>query len=635
MATAHPAADLHHQALGLQQAGRPAEALAIFDQALALAPGHGGLHYDRALTLWALGRSDDALVGFQTAIRLKPDMAAAHYNRAVVLQRMGRLPEAMAGFDAALAIKPDLAEAWNNRAGILQEAGRDQEALDSIDRAMAIKPGNAASHYNRGVLLLSLYRLDEAMAALAQALALDPSHVGALGLMVSSAVRGCDWARVAQLSPRLLAEIASGKSAVPPLTLIAFCDDPVLQKSCAQANLALLLSNTAVPADPEPKWKGRRYDHDRLRIAYLSTDLRDHPVGAQIVPLLEHHDRSRFEIIGIFLGASDESRTHRRIVRACDQVHSVWDKGDEDVARLIRDLEVDVLVDLNGQTYGWRPGILKYRAAPVQALYLGYAGTTGADFIDYIIADAVVAPFASQAHYSEKIVHLPDCFWPADPSPPALPALSRAEAGLPPDGFVFCCFNAHWKISAEIFGVWMRLLAAVPGSVLWLRDAKDDSKPHLIAAAREAGIDPDRIVWAGRAEPFEMHLARHTLADLFLDAFPYNAHVTASDALKAGLPLVTLRGHSFVSRVAASFLAALELDELVTASLGEYEALALALATDPTRLASIRDKLERNRVTKPLFDAPRLARGIEAAYVEMTARARRGEKPAPFAVPPR
>jgi predicted O-linked N-acetylglucosamine transferase (SPINDLY family) len=606
----------------------------LFDQALALSPDQAAIHYDRAASLWALERGIEAVAAYDAALAINPAYFEAHYNRAVSLQRMLRLEDALAGFEAALGINPRLAQGWNNRAGVLQEMGRDQEALDSIERALALRPKDAASHYNRGLLLLSLGRFSEAQQAFDLTLSLDPRHSAALGLLTSSALKACNWPRVAALKPRLLDEVAKRQAIVPPLTFITVSDDPALQRICAETHLARSLRETAVPTDPQPVWKGERYGHARIRIAYLSTDFRNHPVGAQIVELLEGHDRGRFEVIGVYLGYDDGSALHKRIIAACDQFHAVREMGDAEIAALLRRLEVDILIDLNGQTFGWRPGILKYRPAPVQAFYLGFAGTTGAPFIDYIIGDAGVTPFESRPHFSEHIVQLPHSFWPSAPLREALPAISRAEAGLPEQGFVFCCFNTHWKISLEMFQVWMRLLAAVPGSVLWLRKADDTITAALTREARMRGVDPARILWAGREDSFARHLARHVQADLFLDTFPYNAHVTASDALWAGLPLVTRRGNSFVSRVAASFLAALDLPELIASDIAAYEAAALALARDPARLKTVRNRLTRNRLTQPLFDVSRFIRGIEAAFARMHARAEQGEAPAAFAVPP-
>jgi predicted O-linked N-acetylglucosamine transferase (SPINDLY family) len=628
----YPGYDHHRQGIALSNAGRHLESLASYDAALALSPQEAAIHYSRAAALFMLGRLEDALAGYDRCLQLQPGMVMAHFARANPLHGLQRLTEAVASLDRALALKPDMAQAWNNRSAMLLALGRLEEALDSIGQVLRLQPREDSAHYNAGIMLIGLSRYEEAQRAFENALALNPAHPSALGYLGTAVLCGCNWNRLAELMPHLLAAVRQGRAVVPPVTFLALCDDPALQRMCAQSNLAVVLAQASVPPSPPPKWKAERYRHDRIRIAYMSSDLRGHPVGAQIVGLLERHDRTRFEVTGIFLGRDDDSETHRRIRQACDHFPDVGDKGDEAVADLIRAREIDILVDLNGQTLGWRPGILKYRPAPVQAFYLGYAGTTGAPFIDYVVADAVTAPFDHQPCYSERIVHLPDCFWPSDPRPVPPPAATRAEAGLPESGFVFCNFNAHWKLTGEIFAAWMRLLAAVPGSVLWLRQANDGTTRNLQRAAQGHGVDPARIVWAPRLPSFDQHLARHALADLFLDNFPYNAHVTASDALWAGLPVLTLQGRSFVSRVASSFLAALDLPELVTTSLGDYEALALALARDPARLAALRARLAENRLSKPLFDTERLRKNLEQAFTVMVERSRAGMAPETFAV---
>jgi predicted O-linked N-acetylglucosamine transferase (SPINDLY family) len=306
--------------------------------------------------------------------------------------------------------------------------------------------------------------------------------------------------------------------------------------------------------------------------------------------------------------------------------------GSREAAVLIRELEIDLLVDLNGHTMGWRPAVLKYRPAPVIAGFLGYAGTTGAEFVDYIIGDPQVTPFSLSPALSEKILQLPDSFWPTDPALPQPQAVSRAQAGLPPDAFVFCCFNSNHKIRPEIFDIWARLLNAVPDSVLWIRQGPPAMNARFRHQAAARGVDPGRILFAGRTDSFAQHLGRQALAALFLDTFPYNAHATASDALWAGLPIVTLRGKSMVSRVTASFLANLELEELVASSPGEYERIARALAMDPGRLRDVRHRLAQARTTSSLFDAQRFARGIEAAFLEMHRRAAEGMQPECFHV---
>jgi len=372
------------------------------------------------------------------------------------------------------------------------------------------------------------------------------------------------------------------------------------------------------------------YRHDRIRIGYLSSDFGDHPVAVQIAGLLERYDRSRFEIVGLFTGREDGSALHRRIVKACDRFFQLGAMGSREAAALIRDCETDILVDLNGHTMGWRPTILKYRPAPVSAVFLGYAGTTGADFIDYIIGDPHVTPFGLAPELSEKIVQLPRTFWPGGGALPEPEPVSRTEAGLPPDGFVFCCFNSNHKIRPHMFDLWARLLKAIPGSVLWLRDGGQAMNERFRREAALRGLDAARLCFAGRMESFARHLGRQVQADLFLDTFPYNAHATASDALWAGLPVVTLRGQSFVSRVCASLLANVGLEELIASSMEDYEALALSLAQDQGRLSDIRRRLTETRST--LFDIDRFTHEIEVAFLEMQARAVRGERPKAFRV---
>jgi predicted O-linked N-acetylglucosamine transferase (SPINDLY family) len=348
--------------------------------------------------------------------------------------------------------------------------------------------------------------------------------------------------------------------------------------------------------------------------------------------LFERHDRSRFEIIGVSFGEDDKSKMRKRLVAAFDEFYDVSEKSDEEVATLLHDLQVDIAIDLKGHTQESRPGILAYRPAPIQTSYLGFPGTMGTEFIDYIIADKTVAPFEHQPFYTEKIVHLPDCYQVNDSKRRiAERTPMRQEAGLPETGFVFCCFNNNWKITPDVFGVWMRLLHAVEGSVLWLLGDNESAERNLRKEAQARGIDPARLVFAGRL-PLEDHLARHRLADLFLDTLPVNAHTTASDALWAGLPVLTCEGTAFAGRVAASLLNAIGLPELVTHRIEDYEALALRLAKDPCLLEGYRNRLATNRLTHPLFDTDRFRRHLEAAYLQLWEIWQRGEQPRSFAV---
>jgi predicted O-linked N-acetylglucosamine transferase (SPINDLY family) len=387
--------------------------------------------------------------------------------------------------------------------------------------------------------------------------------------------------------------------------LLGYGDDMALQRRCAEHYVHRIAPAQAPLSD------GKAYGHDRIRLAYLSADFHQHPTAQLMAELFERHDRGRFEVTAIAFGPDDGSALRARLARAFDRFEDVRAMSDLEVARLLRAREIDIAVDLNGHTEGARPGIFAHRPAPVQLNYLVYPGTTGASYMTHILADRTVLPPEQQVFCSEKIAYLPDCYQANDATRTVGAAPARADAGLPDDGFVFCCFNNGWKITRPVFDIWMRLLDQVAGSVLWLLDG-----PHaanLRAAATARGIDAARLVFAPKVDA-AAHLARHRLADMFLDTLPYGAHTSASDALWAGVPVVTRIGKAFPGRVAASLLKAVGLPELVTASANAYEALALDLARNPALLQATREKLARNRSTAPLYDSAKFIREIEAAY---------------------
>ena len=617
----------YRKGLARHGAGDFAGALSAYDSALLAAPHLAAIHYGRGNSLIMLGRLEQAIQAFDRCLALDPGQAAALYNKAMVLIQLQRWQDALAVLDALVRKHPGLADAWNNRSGVLQALGRHQEALESIQQVLQFRPADTRALYNAGLVLLILKRFDEAQAFLTRALAADPGNGEILGSLVSAALRACDWETLEPLLPRLFSGISNGTAMVAPLTLLALSDDPILQRRCAELTTARSL---AALTGNVPHMAPAAYRHDKIRIGYLSSDFGDHPVARQIVGLLERHDRSRFEITGLFTGREDAST--QRIVKACDRFVSVGQIGAREAATLIREAEIDILVDLNGHTLGWRPAILKYRPAPVIASFLGYAGTTGADFVDYVIGDAHVTPFALGPVLSEKIVQLPHSFWPSDPTLPEPEAITREEAGLPSGAFVFCCLNASHKIRPSMLDIWARLLKAVDDSVLWVRGGSAEMNARFLRQAETRGIHPERIIFAGRVESFALHLGRQAQADLFLDTFPYNAHATASDALWAGLPVVTLRGESFVSRVSSSLLANVGLEELVAETPQDYEAIALSLARDRDRLGDLRRELASARKTAALFAMDQFVRGIEAAYSQMQARAQRGESPEAFKV---
>jgi len=660
-----PAQAPAHANLGnaLRQLGRHDEALASLDRAIAVRPDYAAAHYNRGNVLLDLKRFDEALGSFDRALATTPDDPDTLYNRAQALSELQRYEEALATYDQVLARVPDDADTLCDRANALSKLRRPQEALASYDRALALRPDVARFHYNRGrahldlndpaaalssfdralVLrpddpaalydrgqaLFELKRYEEAAAAFDGVLALNPDHNYAKGEMLHAKLAHCDWRGYEQNAKAVIDAVTSGRRASVPFVFLSISASPRAQLSCA-ATYSRAEHPPAVPA----LWNGERYRHDKIRLAYLSADFHDHPVARQIARLFETHDKSRFQLTAISLGADRSDDIRARLFNAFDEVIDASQLDDKNVAAFIRDNEIDILIDLMGYTEGCRINILAARAAPIQVSYLGYLGTMGADYIDYIIADPVVAPENEQHFYTENVVHLPDTFLPTDPTRKiGSKAPTRAEAGLPEAGFIFCSFNNSYKLAPPIFDVWMRLLHQVEGSVLWLVDDDAASIRNRRYHAKKRGIDPDRLIFAARLPPQD-HLARQRLVGLFLDTLPYNAGATACDALWAGLPVITCRGSSFVGRMAASQLYALGLPELVTESLTDYEALALRLAQNPVLLAGIKAKLAHNRATFPLFDADRYRRHLENAYEIMWERYQRGEPPASFAVAP-
>lgn len=595
----------------LSDLGRHDEALAAYDRALALDARFPDVWNNRALTLKAVKRLPEALSNIEQALALHPEFTEAWNNRGIILFDLKRTGDALISYDKALALQPDYAEALNNRAVALASLKRYAESLSDCDRAIALHPGFADAMYNRGNALTELGRPEEALHSYEQALASDPAHPSALSGLANAALVTGDWKRTTELTPVLKADILEGKSIIQPFVVMGYFDDNDLQLRASRNYV-----RQAGPGKLAPLWKGETYNHDKIRIAYLSADFHQHVTAALTVEMFENHDRDRFETIAVSFGPDDGSDMRRRLVKAFDRFHDARNQTDREVAQLLRQWEVDIAVDLGGHTSGARPWVLAHRPAPVQAKYMGYPGTSGSDFIDYIVADHLTVPSDQEHFISERVAALPDTLWVTDTTVPVPSAPTRAEAGLPEEGFVFCCFNHNWKITAPLFDIWMRLLKQVDGSVLWLLQGNAAIRGNLQDEARMRGVDPDRLIFARRTTPTE-HLARQQLADLFLDTLPYNAHTTASDALWVGLPLITTPGHSMPARVAASILAAAHVSELIAPDLAAYEALALKLARNPHALRAIRAKIADGRVNAPLFDTRRFTRNLEAAYVAM------------------
>jgi predicted O-linked N-acetylglucosamine transferase (SPINDLY family) len=613
----------------LQSLDRLDEALASFDRALALRPGAAEVLFNRGNVLQSLGRREEALASFDAAITARLDYADAFVNRGGALQQLERWDDALASYDQALTIKPDFAQAHNSRGATLKALGRLEEAVASYGRAIALRSDYAEAFHNRGIALRDLQRFAEAVADFDRAMAFKFRDRYLRGSRLHAKMHICDWSNLDAEMSDVISAVKSGVPASLPLPFVAIPTSPEDQRKCSELYVA-----DRFPAAQIPLWQGERYAHDRVRIAYLSTDYHDHAVMQLMAGLFESHDRARFETTAMSLAPCKQDHMRKRLEPAFDRFLDVQTMNDHKVAELVRELEIDIAIDLNGFTRGARSAIFLKRPAPVQVNYLGYPGTLGSSCWDYIIADRLVIPEDCHAQYAEKVVYLPESYMANDVARKISPRTpSRAEAGLPDNGFVFCCFNNPYKITPDIFDVWMRLLHQAEGSVLWLSGANPGAVENLRREAYHRGVSPERLIFALKVWGMEDHLARLRLADLFLDTLYYNAFTTASDALWAGVPVVTCPGATYASRGAGSLLNGVGLPELITASLAEYEALALALVRNTPRFSAIKQRLARNREKHPLFDTPRFARHLEAAYITMWERYQRGSTPESFSVP--
>jgi predicted O-linked N-acetylglucosamine transferase (SPINDLY family) len=605
-----------------------AGALDAHDQALRLAPGLAEACLGRGNALSALRRYDEALAAYDQAIAARPLLAAAWLGRAAALADLHRFDEAIAALDRALAIRPELARAWLCRGNIFRHLGRIDDALAAYDRALRSDGRLAEAWLARGATFAEIGRHGDALVAYDRAGDINADLDSLAASRLHARMWLCDWRDFDRDCARLLADLRGGAAVLDPLTALSITPSAADQLQCS----TLFVAEHVVPSARQ--MVARRSSHDRIRLAYVSPDFRDHPVSYLTVGMIEQHDRSRFDVLAISLSPDKPSATRTRIKDAVPDFIDVGGRSDAEIVELMRTLEIDVAVDLAGLTQGARPNILARRAAPIQVNYLGYPGTLGAAHIDYILADPIVIPADSRRHYAERVVHLPDCFQAND----SIRRISertpaRSEVGLPENAFVFCVFHSSYKLNPQMFGVWMDLLRQVDGGVLWL--VGDDRRlvENLRREAETRSIDPDRLIFAPRL-PYPDHLARHRLADLFLDTFPFNGGTTTSDALWAGLPVVTLSGESFAARMSASLLNAIGLPDLAVQSPTRYEALALNLARDSAALGDIKARLARNRATHPLFDTTRFTRHIERAYAAMWERHQRGEPPESFAVAP-
>jgi protein O-GlcNAc transferase len=643
-----------HQKLELEAAE------AAYRAVISLSPGIAVVHNNLGSVLKDRGLLDEALAAFETAIRLKADYAEAFYNQATVLQQQGRLEAALLAYGRAVTLRKDYADAINNAGIVLQELGRASEAVEHYRRLLELMPARADVRNNMGTALLAIGRPDEARAAFEQALTdksdfpeafynlgnawrelgnlteaiaayrealrLRPDYADAFGQLLYHRAQACEWHNYEKDREKLIEMVRAGVR-VPPFYLFATPASASDQLICARQWIEPIRPRQDAVFDRQVL-VGRK----RIRLGYLSGDLHQHATAQLMAELFERHDRDRFEVLAYSYGPDDNSPMRARLGRAFDRFVDVRTLSHREAAALIHADQIDILIDLKGYTHQARPAIPAHLPAPVQVSYLGYPATMGADFIDYIIVDPFVVPTSQQPFFSERLVHLPGSYQVNDRRREVTTAsMSRQDCGLPAEGLVLCSFNNSYKISPVFFDIWMRLLRSVPGSVLWLLETNKLVKDNLCSEAEKRGVEPGRLIFAP-VVPLAEHLGRHRHADLFLDTLPCNAHTTASDALWAGLPVLTCSGDTFAGRAAGSLLGAVGLPELITESLAEYERAALDLMRNPERLVALRQKLERNRYTSALFDVPKLTGNIEAAYARMWQTYLARKVPEPFSI---
>lgn len=611
------------EGLAAQQSGRLADAEAAYREVLKLMPGQfDALHMLGVIAAQVRNFTLAAeLIG--SAVDADPGNATAHYNLGYVLEELKQYLAAIASYNQAIARKPDHFVAYNNRGVALHALNRLDDAIISFDEAIRINPNYAEARYNRGVALSD--KLDHAAAveSFDAARQLNPEYPFLDGMRLYTKLLICDWRGFDRDVADLRLRLERGEPVTPPWPALALTNSCALQRSAAR----LWVQNKHPGSDALGSFAPRQRP-EKIRVGYFSMDFRNHPVALLTAGLFEAHNRDAFETYAFSYGPNTQDDMRKRLSGAFHRFIDVGNKTDQDIAGMARAFKIDIAVDLAGYTTGSRAGIFAFRAAPLQVSYLGFAGTSGAGYMDYLIADETVVPPASLAFYDEKIVALPNCYQANDRSREIAPKIfSRAEAGLPPSGFVFCCFNRAYKITPDVFTRWMRILRRVDSSVLWLSDDHPAATLNLRQEAERAGVDPKRLIFAPQMASSAEHLARHRAADLFLDTMPFNAHTTAGDALWAELPVLTVAGEGLAGRVAASMLKAIDLPELIASTPEDYEAHAVALAAEPRRLHDIKAKLERNRLTTPLFDIQQFTRHVEDAYRRMIERQYTGLPP--------
>ena len=585
------------------------EALESYNKAIKIKPDYKRAYNNRGAVLKVLKRTKEALENYNQAIKIEPNNADLYNNRGTILLELKKFEEALVNYNQAIKLKPDYAEVYFNLGNVFKELNKTEESIKSYNHAIKIKPNYAEAYNNLGNMLNELNRTEEAVKCYKKIITINPNFDFLLGTLIYSKFILCDWTSIAKDLRELNNQVNNDNKLTPPFPTLSFYESPKIQKKASEIWVKEKFASTNILKSIKKK-----YSNKKIRIGYYSADFHDHVMSYLLINLFELHDKSTFEIFGFSFGPEKNDKTDQRIFNVFDKFINVNFKSDSEIAKLSRNLNINIAIDLMCFTQHNRFGIFVEKCAPIQINFLGYPGTSGSECIDYILADKTIIPEKFKKYYSEKIIYMPDSYKLDHPTRKVSDKIFiREELGLPKNGFVFCCFNKTYKITPNVFDIWMKILKQVKGSVLWLLEDNMTATSNLKLEANKRGVDAKRIIFAKRMKMSD-HLARHKVADLFIDTFPYNAHTTASDGLWVGLPFLTFVGNTFASRVGASMLNAIGLPELITHSENEYKNKAIELATNSILLKKIKKKLERNKLYKPLFDAKLFTKNVESAY---------------------
>ena len=632
----------NNMGVALQEQGKLEDAIEAFNKALLLKPDYAEAFFNMGLAFKGQGKLEDALEAYKKALSMKPAYAQVYNNIGNVLQDQGKMHDALAAYKKALALNPAIAEAYVSMGNVFLVQEKFEDATVAYNKAISIKPDLAQAHNNLGNVLKSQGKLDKAIESYETALSLKPDHSAARAQKLHQQAHICDWSTI-EANSLQIGDLIAVDEIVPVFPILSLDDSPKRQLTLAKKNSKTFrelkpLKKFNVQADDTVAKKQLNKDLGadqmlkRIKLGFFSPVFHQNPVSILSARVLELLDQEKFEMFIFAYGKIVNDQYIDRLIKSGAQLIDASELTDKEIAELALEKDIDIAIEFNGFLQNGRLGILAHRPSPIQINYLAYPGTMGSDFYDYIIADEVVIPNENKEYYSENIIHLPNCYMPQDNTRRiSKRPVSRTDFGLPENGFVFCCFNNSFKISPREFDIWAMLLDKVNGSVLWLMKSNKWSERNLRNEASKRGVDPNRLVFADKL-PLEEHLGRLRLADLFLDTFNFNAHTTASDALWAGVPIVTKIGKSFAARVAGSLLTAIELTELITTTEKEYEELALSLATDSNKFMKIKSKLAEKKNSASLFDTEAYTKNLELAFVHAYQRYKDGLPPAEFKV---